>query len=225
MSDLICCVQARMGSTRLPGKSLMEILPGMPLIEMVLRRCLAARLPEKVVLCTSSDEACAPMAELAHNLGAEVVRGSENNVLSRFVEAVNRYAPRHVVRVCADNPLVDPGLMDMIAESTMRAGAVYGRFEGLLDGLGCEIVSASALKAAMQDATPEVREHVTAFVDCEDGDACHLPHAPACLANSVDRLDIDTEADMERMRTFIAALPQEEAPLWSAEIIAAALQR
>lgn len=214
-----------MGSTRLPGKSLMEVLPGMSLIELVLRRCLAADMPERVILCTSDDSACDPLDEMAQSLGAGVVRGSETDVLSRFVVAVEDYAPRYIVRVCADNPLVDPGLMDDLARAVVSAGAIYGRYDGLLDGLGCEVVLAEALREASAEASQKVREHVTAFVDCEKNDDCLLVSPPCGLADSVNRLDIDTEEDMKRMRAFIAGLPAEYAPLWGAEMIAAALSR
>ena len=107
-------VQARMGSTRFPGKSLTSLWGPMALLELVLTRVNRARSLDLVVLATSDqpgDDALAPVAEA---LGVPVFRGDEQDVLRRFCGAVERYPAEAVVRICGDNPLVDPAEVDRL---------------------------------------------------------------------------------------------------------------
>ena len=108
-----------MGSSRLPGKVLMDVA-GRPLLARVLERVGMAETVDEVVLATSDSSADGPLAELAEDLGVRCHRGSEQDVLRRMREAANVAAADVVVRVTGDCPLIDPGLVD--EEATLAPG-------------------------------------------------------------------------------------------------------
>jgi len=218
-------VQARMGSTRLPGKSLMPVWRDMPLLELVLRRVATARKLDEVVLATSDRPEDDPLAELGEHLGAAVFRGDAEDVLGRFVGALDEHPADAVVRVCADNPFVAPEHLDRLVEYFKGVDdCVYARStteaSGIADGFGAEIASADALRAADAHATePRHREHVTLWLT-DQGDfvgVADLPPPERPLPWL--KLDVDTREDYERMRALADALPEESAPLWPAEAI------
>lgn len=219
-------VQARMGSTRLPGKSLMPVWNGMGVLEMTLRRALRARTLSGVVLCTSTDPACDALETLASGLGVQAFRGPEDDVLTRYALATERFEPDAVVRICADSPLVCPEGIDALVAFFRDEGLDYAAHAmdgtGLPDGLGCEVFTAAALAQAHAEATaPEDREHVSLFIR-------HRPErfrqatlaADAALRAPGVSLDVDTQDDLDALRRFIMALPPSEGPFWSADAIA-----
>lgn len=213
-------VQARMGSSRLPGKSLMPVWRDMPLIELVLRRVLAARELHAVVLATSDAPGDDPLAELAGSLGVTVYRGPEDDVLERFIGALEREPSDGVVRVCADNPFVDPAAIDELVRLFRTAqpcdyASNHTAASGLPDGAGAEIASAGALRRAAREATTrDDRQHVTSYIrEHADGFAIAVAPPPDPPWPFV-RLDIDTPEDLDRMRQLADRLPPEGAPLW-----------
>ncbi|OYU71783.1 MAG: hypothetical protein CFE45_42280 [Burkholderiales bacterium PBB5] len=109
----VAIVQARMGSTRFPGKMLAP-LGGRPLLEWVLRRVQSARLVDAVVLATTDLQRDKPLVDLARNLGVATFTGSESDVLGRFAAASAQHRADVVVRVCADNPFVDGAEIDRL---------------------------------------------------------------------------------------------------------------
>lgn len=223
---VVAIVQARMGSTRLPGKSLLPLWRDMPLLELVLRRVAATRPVDQVVLATSDSPADDELAALAARVGVPVFRGSEADVLGRFEGALDAYPAEAVVRVCADNPWVDPEhlsrLVGFFADSADCAYAHSNtEASGLADGFGAEVVTADALRAAAAEATEQRdREHVTLWVARQPDrfPAAALP--PPERAMPWVKLDVDTREDYERMRALAAALPDDVAPLWPAAAIA-----
>lgn len=157
-------VQARMSSTRLPGKVL-EPIAGVPMVVRVLRRARA--IGEPVILATSDDASDDPLAELAHRDGWQVVRGPRDDVLARFIRAIPP-AARYIIRITADCPLLDPVVGRAIL-AALRAGEADYASNTLSptypDGLDCEAVTTDALRAAAAEAVlASDREHVTSFV-------------------------------------------------------------
>src|ERR1035437_337143 len=107
-------IQARAGSTRLPGKVLQD-LGGRPVLEWVVRAARAATQIDAVIVATSTMAGDDIVADLADSLGSLVVRGSEEDVLSRFIAALDAHPADAVVRLTADCPLLDPTLIDAVA--------------------------------------------------------------------------------------------------------------
>lgn len=159
-------VQARFGSTRLPGKVLRPLGARTPLAS-VLSRC--ARIPgiDLVVCAVPDDRASDPVAEAAKVYGAVVFRGSETDVLDRYVQAARFVGATAVLRVTSDCPLIDPALCGEVL-SLVRGGADYA-CNNLPPcwphGLDCEAFAVTHLARAAVDAQlPYDREHVTPWL-------------------------------------------------------------
>jgi spore coat polysaccharide biosynthesis protein SpsF len=170
----VAIVQARMGSTRLPGKVL-EDVNGEPLLALVLARVGRATGIDEVAVATSTLPGDDPVADLARRCGVRVVRGSEQDVLARYATAAVELEAELVVRITADCPLVDPGVVGQLlalrgAEDLDYAGVLTGAASAngrrhFPDGLDAEVVQASVLAEAAREATAAYdREHVTPFV-------------------------------------------------------------
>jgi spore coat polysaccharide biosynthesis protein SpsF (cytidylyltransferase family) len=162
----LAVVQARMGSTRLPGKVLMALGPT-TVLELVLARLGAAPVDE-IVVATSDRPLDDPVAAAVGRVGVACVRGSEHDVLDRFALALLRHPADEVVRITADCPLVDPHVVAAALAAHRAAVADYTSntlLRTFPDGLDVEVVDADALRIAAREADePAEREHVTPFI-------------------------------------------------------------
>ena len=113
---VVAIVQARMGSSRLPGKVLKEIL-GKPVLWHLINRLKRANLIDKIVIATTVKEIDKPILELAEKLGIDGFAGSEDNVLDRYYQAAKKYSTAHIMRLTADCPLIAPDICASIASS------------------------------------------------------------------------------------------------------------
>jgi spore coat polysaccharide biosynthesis protein SpsF len=210
----VCCVvQARCNSTRLPGKVLLP-LGGKPVIEHVLRAVLAASLVNDVILATTVNEADEPLARIAKKLGVRLFRGSEQDVLGRFVAALAQDDAGAVVRITADDPLLDPRVIDKVIQSYLEGQVDYA--SNILQrswprGMDTEVICREALERSNRDANlEEHREHVTIFVRTH-ADLFRLRNvtAPKDEVWPELRLCIDTREDYEMMQQIFLAFPFE----------------
>lgn len=173
---ILALIQARMGSTRLPGKS-MALLAGIPLIEHVIARVRATKHVDHLCVCTTDDPSDDPLAAHVESLGADLYRGSQTDVLGRFYWAAERYPEANpIVRITADDPFKDPTLIDQLVTAFVlewgkpdpKLGAPeYMELGGATwpTGLGVEIFTRDALRLAFQRAyTASDREHVTPWM-------------------------------------------------------------
>lgn len=164
---VIAVVQARLGSTRLPGKALLD-LAGRPMLSHVLARAAAIPGVDAVVLATTTAPEDAALADLARGAGVACVRGSVDDVLDRFRQAIAEHPCDAVVRITADCPLLDPEVSGRVvaayrAERVAYASNVHP--PTYPDGLDTEVISAAALEIAWREAREgSEREHVTPFV-------------------------------------------------------------
>jgi spore coat polysaccharide biosynthesis protein SpsF len=208
-------IQARSGSTRLPGKVL-EDLGGHPVLGWVVRAARAAARIDEVVVATSTSAGDDTVADLAESLGVAVVRGSEQDVLSRFVAVLDAHPADALVRLTADCPLLDPTLIDAVAGAWAAApthdyvSTVLVR--SLPRGLDVELVTAQALRAVDRTATGHDRVHVTSGVYA-DPTAYRL--LGLCVTPPADdlRVTLDTREDLVLLRALVAALP-DAPPAW-----------
>lgn len=164
---VVAIIQARMGSKRLPGKVLMDI-GGEPMIARVVERVRSARQVDETVVATSTAPQDDPLAAYCHAHGIPCVRGSENDVLGRFLEAARAHRAETVVRLTADCPLMDGAVIDRVVLAHAASGADYTAnclSYTYPDGLDVEVFSVSALGRSAAEATlPSEREHVTAHL-------------------------------------------------------------
>jgi len=160
-------IQARFGSTRLPGKALLPI-GGTPLLGHVIRQSLAARRVDQVVLATTEHPEDDPLSELAKRLGVTVFRGSRDDVLNRFLCAAAAVGADVVVRVTGDCPFVCPDLIDEAVTLLLRGGGDGVDAVGTLEfpeGLTTEIATVAVLRRLTEVVQAlEDREHVTSYL-------------------------------------------------------------
>ena len=160
-------VQARMGSSRLPGKVLAD-LAGQPLLQRILERVGRARRLERIVVATSTSPADDPIVALCDRLGVGVTRGSEADVLDRYYQTATAIGADPIVRLTADCPLIDPAVIDLVVSAFCRGSFDYASNiepPTYPDGLDVEVVSYAALARAWREATlPSDREHVTLYI-------------------------------------------------------------
>lgn len=161
-------LQARMSSSRLPGK-VMKPLAGAPMIERQLERLRRCEMLERIVVATSDEPSDDQLAAHLRSLGGEVYRGPLDDVLARFLGAMDACGiAGDVVRLTADCPLADAGVIDAGVRLRARLGVDYvsnGRRRTYPHGLDMEVFTAEALRAAGRAATEAYdREHVTPFI-------------------------------------------------------------
>lgn len=204
--DVTVVVQARMGSTRLPGKVLRP-LAGRPMLELMLQR-LARVHAGPTVLATSDLARDDAIAELAHRLGTPCVRGSEHDVLERFATAARAHPADHYVRLTADCPLIDATIVDDVVRTHLASAAGYTSNTLLRtypDGLDVEVFTAAVLEDARHNAVADdEREHVTPFVVRRPERhrlAAHL--GPHDLED--ERWTVDTAEDLAFVESILAA--------------------
>ena len=158
-------LQARMSSTRLPGKVLMP-LAGAPMVLRQIERLRRARRLDRLVVATSTETSDDPLVTALQAADVAVYRGPLNNVLARFIGALDANPADHVVRLTADCPLVDPDVLDAAITLHLDPGTDYTsntpeRF-AFPKGLDVEVITASTLRqTAIEAASPEDYEHVT----------------------------------------------------------------
>lgn len=161
-------VQARMSSSRLPGKVMKPIL-GMPMIGRQLERLARCDSFDRLVVATSADESDDGLAAYVESRGVRVFRGALDDVLGRFQGAALANGPAaHVVRLTADCPLADPAVIDACVRLHLETGADYTSNtvqRTYPDGLDVEVMTGRALTVMRREAKdPYEREHVTPFL-------------------------------------------------------------
>tara|TARA_B100000315_G_scaffold137631_1_gene126709 strand:+ start:641 stop:1282 length:642 start_codon:yes stop_codon:yes gene_type:complete len=169
--NVLAIVQARMGSTRLPGKVLKKV-NGKPLIEILLYRLSLSKKIDEIIMATSKSKENDLLSETVEKLGFAVFRGSEEDVLDRYYQAAKSYSPEAVVRITGDCPLIDAKLIDAVIQKYQQIGADYASNTmppTFPDGLDLSVFSFNTLKVAWEEATSKYnREHVTPFMRSND---------------------------------------------------------
>ena len=158
-------IQARCGSTRLPNKVLKDLC-GKPALQRMIERVCKSKLVDEVMVVTSIEKNNLPILKLCSEMGVRVGIGSEDDVLDRFYQTAKLLAPEYVIRLTADCPCFDAGLLDA-AISAMDEDTDYCGMlsESFADGLDLEIMKFSALKKAWHEAEHSFeREHVTQYI-------------------------------------------------------------
>lgn len=158
-------IQARCGSSRLPGKILMNV-GGKPVLQWVIERVQRSKYIDEAIVVTSIDKNNLPVLRLCADLGVQVFAGAEDDVLDRYYQMAKLIKPDYVVRVTADCPCYDWSILDQAIESMSPEVDYLADFaETLPDGLDIEIIKFSALKLAWQKANlASEREHVTQYI-------------------------------------------------------------
>ena len=198
---MLILVAVRLKSTRLPRKAMADLC-GKPLIIRLTERVRQAEIPYEVVWCTSKNSQDDPLEQLAVEHGISVYRGSELDVMSRFIEVATEWSASTVVRVTGDNPLTDPTMIDVMIGAHLEQKAEYTFTEDLPVGTRPEIIDVDMLKRChklLQD--PDSSEYMTWMLNRSDQfktlkiNAC-LPE----IKRPEISLSVDTEEDLGIIR-------------------------
>ena len=216
MSEIVTIVQARMTSSRLPGKVLADI-DGRSSLAYMLERVQRARNVGRIVVATTVNDTDDPVAQLAERLGVSVFRGDEMDVLGRYADAAELFNADPIVRLTADCPMIDPTVIEAVVQLYRHGDWDYvgnGINRTFPDGLDVEVFSRAALVAADREAKhPFLREHVTPYIrgtyeQYESGDF-RIGHSIFEADFSHIRWTLDTADDLHRIRRLVALLPDD----------------
>jgi glutamate-1-semialdehyde 2,1-aminomutase len=194
---IVAIVQARMGSTRLPGKVLKKIV-GIPALEILLRRLSRSALVSEICVATSQNIENDQLCNAIEEIGYRVIRGSETDVLQRFWDAAAATSADIIVRITGDCPVIDPSLVDEAVQIFLNSDADYVSNVDpptFPDGLDIEVFSIQALSTARLSATSDhEREHVTPFIRNGNFKRINLKNA---IDTSELRLTLDEPDDLD----------------------------
>ncbi len=204
----VIIIQARMNSTRLPGKVLLPLC-GVPMVQGMLRRLSVLKERVPIILAISTHPNDTILMDVAATTGVAVIRGSEEDVLDRYVKAVASTSADTVVRLTADCPLSDPEMVDQALDLFYHLHVEYlsnSLRRTYPRGFDIEIMSRTALESAAREAVlHREREHVTPFIR-------NHPErfSQACFVSPEDfsswRLTVDTKEDAEIVQHVLSKL-------------------
>jgi len=200
---VLAIIQARMGSTRLPGKVLADI-NGAPMLWHVMHRVQSARSIDHVAVATSNNSVDDPLVEFCLKNDYQFFRGSETDVLDRFYQAAKRFKAKVVVRITADCPLIDSLVIDKVVKTYLQGD--YDYVTNTLhytypDGVDVEVFSFAALQTARQEAkSPLEREHVTPYLRNSEAFKIHNVENEVDLSGRYLRWTVDEPCDLEFVR-------------------------
>ncbi len=231
MTRVVAGIQARMGSSRLPGKSL-ALVGDLPIIGWVVTRVARARRIDEVwVLTTDQAEDDALADVVVRDLpGVRLLRGSASDVRDRYTRMIERSGASDVVRVTADCPLADPTLLDQLIDLHRGQSTDYANIRAQSHhaisyphGLNGEVLTRAAFARMIElGHEPRHREHVTIAID-EHPDAFRTATLapPRSLSRPHAKICVDTPVDLERVRRVVEALGPGALEAGVPEIVAA----
>lgn len=218
---VVAVVQARMESTRLPGKVLMDI-EGQTMLGRVIERVRQARELNDVVVATTDRPADKAIVEACGQLGVAVYQGDSDDVLDRYYQVVKQHEARVVVRVTADCPLIDPEIIDQVVTVFLEDEADYASntlTRSYPRGLDVEVFSTAALERAWGEADQQhQREHVTPYF-YQNPKLFKLKAVAHAEDLSHLRWTVDRQEDLELVREIYSRLPADYVVSWQ-EIVA-----
>jgi spore coat polysaccharide biosynthesis protein SpsF len=195
--NTIAIIQARMGSTRLPGKVLRDLF-GKSVLEHVITRLKKANNIDEIVVATTLLPPDEQIVEECSRLGVPVFRGNETDVLERYWQAASTFKANHIVRITSDCPLIDPSIVDSVIELLNQEGADYSSNairRTFPRGLDVEAFHIDSLEVAYRRADrPEQREHVTPYI-YQNPQKFKLAHYVHEVDYSEYRWTLDTHED------------------------------
>jgi len=213
MKDTAIIIQARMGSTRLPGKMLTEFYDQKQLIEVIIERLQSFKFDGEIILATTRELNDNGLVKIADRKGVSIFRGDEENVLKRFIDSAKEFGIKKIIRVCADNPFLDEGFFkNVVEESGDSDYCSYFLDEKIPTikthfGFFVEYVTLEALERILQQTNDKLYlEHVTNYIYTypENFKIKKIIVPVQILQNKEIRLTIDTIADFDLCKTIYA---------------------
>ncbi len=210
MKYLGAVIQARTGSTRLPNKVLREIA-GKPLLQHMLERVRAGKTLDRAIVATTTRTEDDPIQALCEKLKVPYTRGEEEDVLGRYYQAAVEHNLGHIVRLTADCPLLDPGVIDLVVRRYLELQPNIDYVSNIMthtfpNGMEVEIMGFDCLARAHKEAKRKYqREHVTPYIR-ENLGRFRCKNVAHSEDLSHHRWTVDREEDLELVRRIIEAL-------------------
>ncbi|RMF83582.1 MAG: acylneuraminate cytidylyltransferase [Nitrospinota bacterium] len=207
----VLIVQARMTSTRLPGKVLLDLC-GRPMLAQQLRRLKRCQRADEIVVATTGQVTDDPVVRLAEQEGVRWFRGEEEDVLSRYLGAAREAGADIVVRITADCPLIDPGVVDRVIGELEQQSAGCDYASNVIQrtfpqGLDAEALFRDVLERVGRLArSAAAREHVTTYIRWEHPELFLIRSVTDVVDNSDLRWTVDTPADLVLVRRLYQEL-------------------
>ena len=217
MNDTKIIIQARTGSTRLPQKMILPFYENEGIFSLLLKKLTSAFDKNDIILATSSNPNNDILVEIAKHYGVNYFRGSENDVLQRFIDAAKEFKAKNIIRVCADNPFLDVSYIELLIEKFEHFNCDYLSYitsDGTPSikthyGFWAEAVKLSALEK-VKSITEEnlYHEHVTNFIYANRDifDVNFFQIIPEIDKHKDIRLTIDTQVDFDIQKEIFAKL-------------------
>ncbi|MFC1499684.1 cytidylyltransferase domain-containing protein [Candidatus Zixiibacteriota bacterium] len=195
-------IQARMGSTRLPGK-LLANLAGEPVLTRVINRTGRARSVDVVIVATTTSSLDDPLVELCANSGIAYFRGSESDVLDRYYQTARQFDLDTIVRITSDCPMIEPTIIDLVVDRFLDCTGKFDYASNTIPrrtfprGLDTEVMSFNTLERVWtDDQDPLRREHVTPYI-YQNQAIFNIGSIENCEDLSSHRWTLDTQEDLE----------------------------
>lgn len=204
----LCIIQARYGSTRLPGKVLLP-LGGKTVIEQVISRTNQVKKIDKIILATTTKKEDNALEQICLKAGTDCFRGSEDDVLDRYYQAAKKFGGKNIIRITGDCSLVDPEIIDKVIDLYEKSGVAYATNvipPTFPDGLDTEIFSFEVLEKAWRETKmTSQREHVTIFL-WQHPEIFKQKHLNNEIDLSAHRWVLDNPEDYEFIKQVFAKL-------------------
>ena len=218
----IAIIQARMGSTRLPGKIMMQVR-NKPLLHYVINQALQSKKINKLIIATTNSSQDDQIVKFVDPYGVEVFRGSEEDVLDRYYQCAKKYNSDIIVRITSDCPLIDPNLIDKcitkfeshnfnyFSNINKKIGEVWiYHLSGFPLGFAVEVFTFETLENAWKNAKkPSDREHVTQYI-LDNPKLFKIGNLENSKNYSDMRLAVDHQIDFDLVKTIIEHFPDGE---------------
>lgn len=204
----VCIIQARMGSSRLPGKILMDIA-GKPMLQHIVERVKRCKNVDEVIVATSKNSEDKKVIELCKRLNYQCFAGSQDDVLDRYYQAALKFGADIIVRVTGDCPLVDQSQIDQMIELQKKTNAdyVHNIDVGLPLGIGAEVFTFGALeKSREKGKEPHHREHVDEYMLENPQEFKTERLYPEKWMKKPYRLTVDTSEDLALIKPIYGKL-------------------
>ena len=209
MSNTCCIIQARIGSTRLPGKVMLNVEDQKPILYFVIKQLQECKLIDKIIVATTTNKEDNQIFDFVKKLEIPCFRGSEKDLLDRYYMCAKNFSLKTIVRITSDCPLIDPEITDKIVSefksnkydfTSNTIKRTYPR------GLDVEVFSFTALEEAWKNANlPSEREHVSPYIKKSNNQyLCLNVENTNDLSNL--RLTVDREEDFKLIRIILSEI-------------------
>ncbi len=214
--NLVAIIQARMGSTRLPGKALRDIC-GRTMLARVVRRTMRSRLVDEVTVATTTKPEDIAIIDECRSLGVRYFRGSEQDVLDRYYGAAREFCADAIVRITSDCPLIDPEIIDQVVQAFLDKKTDYASnilVSTYPRGLDVEVFSMDALEKAYAKASVDYQHvHVTPYLYQNPG-LFRLLSVTGDEDYSHYRWTVDTQEDLNLVRAIYQRIDRDDEFSW-----------